>query len=76
MPPVNADLAVDDENLAVVAVVRFLNRVPAHRTIVADRHARALQPLDVLVRDVARAERVDDEVDLDAAAAGIGQRAR
>ena len=63
-------LPVDDQDLAVGAVVDFFERVPARRVERRQPAAGGAQPLDVVVGDRAAANGVDDEVDADAAARG------
>ena len=43
-PPVNATRAIDDEQLAVRAVVEPVQPVPGDRLVVVDRAARVAQP--------------------------------
>ena len=65
-----ADPAVDDENLAVGAVVQLLERVPLRLAELPDPDAGASQPLPPLLRDLVGAHRVDDELHLHAALRG------
>ena len=59
----NADFAVDDENLAVRAVVDFFDRIPGRRIEFGDVATRLAQPVEVLLLHRAGADRIDDEVD-------------
>ena len=59
--------AVDDQELAMGAVVDFLERIPAGLVEGGEAAAGGLQSLDVLLADAAAANRVDDQVHAHAA---------
>ena len=65
-----SDLAVDDENLAVRAVVRFFQLEPLRAVEFRDVAAGAPQPLHVFVGHRARSKGIDNQIHLHAAAGG------
>ena len=73
-PAGECHIAVDDENLAVGAVVDLLEGVPVHRVERADLRAGALQPLDVSALHRTCPDGVDDQADLHSPGRGVGER--
>ena len=71
-----ADAAVDDQRLAVRAVVDAPQVVPADRVVPRDVAAALLEDLQDLAADARRADRVEQDLDAHAALGGGRQRAR
>ena len=71
-----ADAAVDDQRLAMRAVVDAPQVIPADRVVPRDMAAAVVEDPQDLVADARRADRIEQDLDADAARRRGGQRAR
>src|SRR2546421_483207 len=71
--PEEGDLAIDDQDVAVRAVVEALQRVPGDRLIPVDAATGGAQRFEIILGGVQAADTVDNDAHGDAGARALGE---